>query len=131
MCKFSEFSEAIYYSPEALTLYKGNSQKIQRKIMEVSILKKKYVLNLENVIKWHLAAILRSRRFFWHPYWHINPWHMSNAIYVNYVIFGIYDIIDIYGIGHMSWINMVIWVSKEPSRPQDCSQMSFDNIFEV
>ena len=52
-------------------------------------------------------------------------------IYVNYVIFGIYDIIDIYGIGHMSWINMVIWVSKEPSRPQDCSQMSFDNIFEV
>ena len=56
---------------------------------------------------------------------------MSNSIYVNYVIFGIYDIIDIYGIGHMSWINMVIWVSKEPSRPQDCSQMSEDAYFNL
>ena len=32
---------------------------------------------------------------------------MSDAIYVKYVIFGIYDIIDIYGIGHMSWMNML------------------------
>ena len=56
---------------------------------------------------------------------------MADAIDVNYVINAKNDIFDIYGIGHMSWINMPIWVSKEPSRPQDCSQMSFDNIFEV
>ena len=56
---------------------------------------------------------------------------MSDAIYVNYVINAKNDIIDIYGIGHMSWMNMAIWVSKEPSGPQDCSQMSFSNIIEV
>ena len=38
-------------------------------------------------IKWHLLAILRSRRFFWHPYCHIHKWHISDTIHVNYVIF--------------------------------------------
>ena len=62
---------------------------------ESEYFKKIYVLNLQNVIKWHLAAILRSRRFFWHPYCHINPWRMADAIYVNYVINAKNDIIDI------------------------------------
>ena len=64
-----------------------------------------YVLNLDNVIEWHLAAILRSSRFFWHPYWHIHPWHMADAICDNYVINAKNGIIDIiaYDICH-GWI---------------------------
>ena len=56
---------------------------------------------------------------------------MADAIYVNYVINAKNDIIDMMAFGHMSWINMAIWVSKEPSGPQDCRQMSFNNILEV
>ena len=56
---------------------------------------------------------------------------MADAIDVNYVINAKNDIFDIYGIGHMSWMNMAIWVSKEPSGPQDCSQISFNKILEV
>ena len=67
-----------------------------------------YVLNLQNVNEWHMATILRSWRFFWHPYWHIHPWHMADAICDNYVINAKNDIIDIYGFGHMSWNNMAI-----------------------
>ena len=56
---------------------------------------------------------------------------MADAIDVNYVINAKTDIIGIYGIGHMSWMNIAIWVSKEASGPQDCSLMSFNNILEV
>ena len=56
---------------------------------------------------------------------------MADAIHVKYVINAKNDVIDIYGFGHMSWINMAIWVLKEPSRPHDCSQMSFENILEL
>ena len=47
-------------------------------------------------------------------------------MHVNYVIFDIYDKVDIHGIGHMSGINMSIWVSKEASRTEDHSHMKFD-----
>ena len=40
---------------------------------------------------------------------------MADAIDVNYVINAKNDIFDIYGIRHMSWMNMAILVSKEPS----------------
>ena len=64
-----------------------------------------YVLNLQNVNEWHMATILRSWRFFWHPYWHIHPWHMADAICYNYVINAKNGIIDIiaYDICH-GWI---------------------------
>ena len=45
-------------------------------------------------------------------------------MHVNYVIFDIYDKVDIHGIGHMSMINMSLWVSKEASGPQDPSKKS-------
>ena len=56
---------------------------------------------------------------------------MADAIDVNYVINAKNDIFDIYGIGHMSWMNIAILVSKKTSGPQDCSKMSFNNILEV
>ena len=49
-------------------------------------------------------------------------------MHVNYVIFDIYDKVDIHGIGHMSCINMSIWVSKEASETEDYSHMKFNNI---
>ena len=86
--------------------YTKEFQENTKENYESGYFEKFYVLNLQNVIEWHLAAILRSRPFFLHPYCHIDPWHMSDAIYVNYVINAKNDIIDIYGIGHISWINM-------------------------
>ena len=50
---------------------------------------------------------------------------MSKLIHVKYVIFDIYDKVDIHGIGHMSMMNMSIWVSKEASGPQDRSKIPF------
>ena len=41
-----------------------------------------YDLIIQKFIKQHLAAILRSWRFFWYPYWHIHEWNMSNSIHV-------------------------------------------------
>ena len=84
-----------------------NSQKIQKKII-----KEFYNLIRQNVIKWHPVAILRSWRFFWHPYWNIHSWHISDSIHVNYVTFVIYGVNDIYGIGLLSWMNMSIWCQK-------------------
>ena len=50
---------------------------------------------------------------------------MSKSIRVKYVIFDIYDKSDIHGIGHMSMMNMLIWVLKEESGPQDRRKIPF------
>ena len=50
---------------------------------------------------------------------------MSKSIHVKYVIFDIYDKFDIHDIGYMSMMNMLIWVSKEASGPQDRSKIPF------
>ena len=56
---------------------------------------------------------------------------MADVKDFNYVINAKNALIDIYGVRHMSWMNMAIWVSKEPSELQDCRQISFNNILEV
>ena len=49
--------------------------------------------------------------------------YMSNMS--NMSFFDIYDKVDIHGIGHMSMMNISIWVSKEASGPQDHSKIPF------
>ena len=68
-----------------------------------------YDLIIQKFIEQHPAAILRSWRFFWYPYWHIHEWNKSKFIHVKYVknvIFDIYDKFYIHGIGHICqwWI---------------------------
>ena len=87
-----------------------------------------YDLIIQKVIEFHTAMILSSWRFFWYPYWHIYAWHVSDAMYVNFVINVKNDIIDMHGHRLMSCINMSIWVSKEASETEDYSHMKFNNI---
>ena len=103
-----------------------NSQKIQRKILKVSIL---------NIFMNQSAKMLLN------DIW-LRSWGPDGSFDTHIVIF----INDIYPMPYMSimsflsfmtlmtslmsYMNMSIWVSKEPSGPQDCSQMSFINILE-
>ena len=110
MCKFSEFSEAVYYSPGAWTLYKGIPKKYKGKLWKWVFWKNlcfkppKYYLMTSGcnpeVQTVHLTPIL--------PYQSMT---FVRCNYIKYVIFDIYDVIDIYGTGHISWIDMAIWVS--------------------
>ena len=42
-------------------------------------------------------------------------------------IFGIFDINDTFGIGHLSCLDMAIWVSKVASGPQEYRPMPFNS----
>jgi len=45
-----------------------------------------YDLIIQKGIEFHMATILSFWRFFWYSYWHIYEWHVSDAMYVNFVI---------------------------------------------
>ena len=48
---------------------------------------------------------------------------------VKYGIFDIFDINDTFGMNHMSWLDMAIWVSKDVSGPQECRPMPLNNLW--